>query len=159
MTVSYLPHLHAYGRAGPVDRLAPWVNAAAVVVPVTFSLIFLPLSATAAHRFDWTMDTFDEIDALLQGLAAAYHGESPVMELLSSGLPLLQELDKRTSIFFRWWKIALSIAAAFGLFLVALLVAIATLYLIALRRVLRVSSWQTESGSTRASSLKPLRRT
>ena len=40
-----------------------------------------------------------------------------------------------------------------------MLVTVASLYLFALRRVLRLSTWQTESGSTRTSSLQPLRRT
>ncbi|GAA5924775.1 hypothetical protein JCM3775_005466 [Rhodotorula graminis] len=157
--VSYLLHLHAYGRARLVDRLAPWVNASSILVPVIFSLVFIPLAAIGADRFRWTMDTFYAIDHLLRQLAAAYHGENALLELLSSGLPLLQELEKRTNVFLYWWMVTLSVAAAFGFFLVAMLVTVASLYLVALRHVLRLSTWQTESGSTRTSSLQPLRRT
>ncbi|KPV75179.1 uncharacterized protein RHOBADRAFT_53192 [Rhodotorula graminis WP1] len=157
--VSYLLHLHAYGRARLVDRLAPWVNASSILVPVIFSLVFIPLAAIGADRFRWTMDTFYAIDHLLRQLAAAYHGENALLELLSSGLPLLQELEKRTNVFLYWWMVTLSAAAAFGFFLVAMLVTVASLYLVALRHVLRLSTWQTESGSTRTSSLQPLRRT
>lgn len=117
--VSYLLHLHAYGRAGLVDRLAPWVNASSLLVPLVFSLIFIPLALIASNRFRWTMDTFYAIDALLQELAAAYHGENALVALLSSGLPLLQELESRTNIFLHWWMVTLSVAAAFGFFLVA----------------------------------------
>ncbi|BGP15762.1 hypothetical protein JCM10213_007942 [Rhodosporidiobolus nylandii] len=149
IAVSYLLHLSSYGHQQRVERLAPYVNAGALAIPLVFSAVMIPLSAISSRHFVRVIHAFRGIDSLLQQRAASYRGDFSIADL-APGLPPLRDLEAQTQLFKRWFGITFAAFTCSAFVVGTLLAGVSFLYLISLRTSLKIAEAHVQ-GSTATS--------
>ncbi|GAA5849729.1 hypothetical protein JCM8547_000545 [Rhodosporidiobolus lusitaniae] len=145
--VSYCLHLSTYGHMTAVERATPYINGAAISIPIVYLICIVPPACLCSIRFSRATKVLGEIDALLGASAATYDGSFAITDL-AAGLPLLQSAQTEFMEFLRLFSIVYGIFSGFVAFLTLAVASVSTLYILVLGKALKVAESMGSQGTS-----------